>query len=292
MIAVAQYLSSSTLGLELLGAPRILESYAGLGKVSRSGGTMGHPNSLALYMDLFVPLSLGLFLCPSLRSKRFFIGLGTLFGILGLASTLSRGGLLATGFALISILLFHWRKHIGLLRSSFALLVLITLAGVVILSTPNPIQKRFSRYDFGTAYGRYSLAGVAVNVIKENPVLGVGLNRYTEAARLVDDTPERIVSLWNAPVHNLFLFVAGETGLLGLMSFVLLLGLVLLSMKTPLSSDDPLIAYTSIGVLMGFTAFLIHCMVDYVHWTHFNPLWFLAGFALALSRIARLTPSA
>jgi O-antigen ligase len=167
---------------------------------------------------------------------------------------------------------------------------LLTLAGVVILATPNPIQKRFSTYDYGAAYGRYSLAGVAVNVIRENPLLGVGLNSFTEAARLLDDTPERIVTLWNAPVHNLFLFITGETGLLGLSAFLLLLAVVLRSVKVPLNSRDPLIVYTGFGVLMGFMAFLVHCMVDYVHWTHFNPFWFLGGFALSLGRIARQTP--
>jgi O-antigen ligase len=291
ILAVAQYLSNSTLGLELFGAPRILESYAGLAKVSRSGGTMGHPNSLALYMDLYLPLSVSLFLCPSLRRKRFLMGLAVLLGLVGLASTLSRGGLLAIGFSLIAILMLHWRRHIGLLRSTFVLLVMVVFAGVVILSTPNPIQKRFSTYDYGTGYGRYSLAGVAVNVIKENPVLGVGLNAFTEAARLLDDTPERIVTLWNAPVHNLLLFVAGETGLLGLFSFLVLVGMVLFSLRGPLSSQDPLIAHASLGVLMGFTAFLIHCLVDYIHWTHFNPFWFLAGFALSLGRVARSSPS-
>ncbi|MCU0588196.1 MAG: O-antigen ligase family protein [Syntrophobacteraceae bacterium] len=291
IIAVAQYLSGSTLGLELFGAPKILQSYAGLSRVSRSGGTMGHPNSLALYMDLFLPLGLSLFLCPSLRGKRALIGLATLLGLMGLGATLSRGGLLATGFALTAVLLLHWRSRIGILRSSLVLLAVVTLAGIVILSTPNPIQKRFSKYDFGTAQGRYSLAGVAMTLIRENPLLGVGLNGFTEAARLVDDTPERIVSLWNAPVHNLFLFIAGETGLLGLTAFLLLLGCVLRGLGKPLRSEDPLIAYASLGALMGLTAFLIHGMVDYVHWTHFNPLWFLAGLALSLGRIAPPAPS-
>lgn len=291
ILAAAQYLSSSTLGLEFLGAPRILESYAGLSRVSRSGGTLGHPNSLALYMDLYLPLCFSLFLCPALRTKRLLLGFGVFLGLVGLASTLSRGGLLASGFALISILILHWRRRIGLLRSAFALLVVVVLAGVVILSTPNPIQQRFSKYDYGTGYGRYSLAGVAVNVIRENPVLGVGLNAFTEAARLLDDTPERIVTLWNAPVHNLLLFVAGETGLLGLFSFLVLVGMVLFSLRGPISSQDPLIAHSSLGVLMGFTAFFIHCLVDYIHWTHFNPFWFLAGFALSLSRIARSSPA-
>lgn len=290
IVAVLQSLIHSTLGLELFGAPRILETYTGLSKVSRAGGTLGHPNSLALYMDLFLPLSVSLFLCPSFRGKRFVIGCGALLGAMGLVATLSRGGLLATGFAVVAVLLFHGRRRIGWVRSSFALLTLLTLGSVLILATPNPIHKRFSNYDFGTAYGRYSLAGVAVNVIRENPLLGVGLNRFTEAARLLDNSPERIVTLWNAPVHNLFLFIAGETGLLGLSAFLLVLGVVARSLKAPLGSEDPLIVYTGIGVFMGLMAFLVHCMVDYVHWTRFNPFWFLAGFALSLGGVARQTP--
>lgn len=291
IIASAQYLTRSSLGLELFGAPKILSSYAGLSKVSRSGGTLGHPNNLALYLDLFLPLGLSLFLCPTLSRRRPLVGLAVFLGLMGLASTLSRGGLLAMGVVVVAILLVHWRKHIGLLRAGFAVLALISLAGILLLTTPNPIQKRFSKYDYGAGYGRYSLALVSMNVIRENPLLGTGLNRFTEAAWLVDNTPEGIVSLWNAPVHNLLLFITSETGVLGLVAFLWVLGLVLFALKAPLHSSDPVIAYTGLGTIMGFVAFLIHCQVDYVHWTHFNPFWFLAGIAISLRRIARLLPT-
>jgi O-antigen ligase len=291
IIAVAQAMTTSTLGLELFGALKILASYAGLAKVSRAGGTLGHPNSLALYMDLLLPLSLSLLLCPKGMKGRILLGIGFVLGLIGLAVTLSRGGLIATGLSLIAILTIHWSRRIGVVRSVLALLFVAALAGVVILNTPNPIQKRFSRYDYGAGYGRYSLVLVSLNVIKNHPVFGVGLNNFTEVARYFDETPERIITLWNAPVHNLPLFIAGETGILGLSTFLLLMGGVLIALRPSLSSPDPLIACASLGLLMGFVAFFIHSLVDYCHWTHFNPLWFQAGLALCLGRISSQAPS-
>lgn len=290
VLAVAQMLAASTLGLDLFGAPKILGSYAGLTRVSRAGGTLGHPNSLALYMDLLLPLCLSLLLFSKGMKGRILLGIGFVLGLIGLVATLSRGGLIATGLSLIAILIIHWTRHIGVIRSVLSLLLGAALVGVILVSTPNPVQKRFSTYDYGAGYGRYSLVLVSLNVIKNHPLLGVGLNNFTEVARYFDNTPEGIITLWNAPVHNLLLFIAGETGILGLSAFLLLMCVVFASLRNSLSSPDPLVACTSLGLLMGFVAFFIHSLVDYCHWTHFNPLWVQAGLALSLGRVSHRAP--
>jgi O-antigen ligase len=62
---------------------------------------------------------------------------------------------------------------------------------------------------------------VALNVIKNNALLGVGMNNYTLAHRLYDETPERVsLQFPDSPVHNLYLLYAAELGLFGVVGFL------------------------------------------------------------------------
>ena len=86
IIAVGQHVTQSSLGLEFFGAPSIEElrylREQGLSPLTRVGGTLGHPNILARFFVLVLPLGYSLLLCR-LRSKTklFLFGavsLGTL----------------------------------------------------------------------------------------------------------------------------------------------------------------------------------------------------------------------
>jgi len=286
ILAIAQYLTSSSLGLDFFGAQKIMHSYAGLQTVSRAAGTLGHPNSLALFLDLLLPLSLLFLFCPMKSGMRTFVAASFVLGLFGLMATLSRGGIFCTSAALGLAVLLKWRKYIGFVRAVFILAFALGLCAVVVLSTSNPIQQRFFKNDYGNAHGRVTLAKVAFNLIRHNPLLGVGLNNYTDTAQFYDHTPEQIVSNWNAPVHNLILFIAGETGLPGVIFFSLFLLSILLALLPAVSSPDPLLSNVGVGTLMGFLAFFAHTQVDYCHWTHFIPLWLMAGLAVSTGRIA------
>jgi putative inorganic carbon (hco3(-)) transporter len=286
LIAVLQALTSSSLGLEFLGAGKILDSYAGLALISRAGGTLGHPNSMALFLDLLLPLNLSLLFCPMKRSQRLLL-VGTLvIGIAGLSATLSRGGLFST-FLVFSFLLFYQgKKRLGFFQIVTYMTLLSTIALAAILLTSNPIQKRFLKEDYGNAFGRVVLMRAAVGLIQDNPVLGVGLNHYTQVSRAFDQSPEQIVSTWNTPVHNLLLFVAGETGLVGLGFFLAFVYAVLRSVWCGRASPEPFLSSCALGFFGGLVAFLIHSQVDYCHWTHFSPFWLVTGLAVSVGRLA------
>lgn len=287
LIAVGQHLTSSSLGLEFFGAPEIMKGYAGLALISRAAGTLGHPNSLALYLGLLLPLNLSLLLSPMRRSLKLIL-LGTfILGIAGLVATLSRGGFVATTLGMTLVLLFHGKKRFGLLPALAFLSFLFLLAAVLVLGTSNPIQKRFFKEDYGNAYGRVVIMRVAFELIRSHPFLGVGLNQYTDASRAYDTTPQQIVALWNTPVHNLYLFIAGETGLIGLSLFLIFLISVVRALWPGLASDDPFVMSTAVGLLAGLAAYLTHSQVDYSHWTHFTPFWFLTGLAMSTGRMGR-----
>ena len=151
---------------------------------------------------------------------------------------------------------------------------------------PNPIEKGLTRTE-QTAYGRWPLAVVASSMIRSHPFFGVGLNNFTHVSRQYDFTREQIVAAWNSPVHNLFLFIAGEIGLVGLICFVIFFGKALAGLFPPCAPLDSFILSVGGGLFFGLLAFLIHAQVDYSIWTQNRPLWFLLGLAMLMGRFGK-----
>ena len=288
-IAIGQHVTGSALGLEFFGAYREsgqrVEGYLGLAGLTRVGGTFGHPNSLALFFDLLLPLGFSLLFCPMRRRTKVFLAAAVILGATGLVVTLSRGGLFSVASALAVILLVWWREQIGLVRTILAVVLVSTLLALVVFGTSGPIQKRFFGDTYREAFARLPLIKVALNMIRDRPLFGVGLNSYTEAAREYDNTPERITFSWNAPVHNIFLFIAGETGLMGLACFLLLLFTVMMALLPALRSPDRFLASVGLGLLIGLMAYLAHAQIDYSQWTHGGHLWLILGLAVSIGSL-------
>jgi putative inorganic carbon (hco3(-)) transporter len=292
VFALAQYLTGSSLGLEFFGAAKLLYGYTGKAVVSRVGGLIGHPNNLALFFDLTLPLSFSLLFCPLSGRARFFLAVAIFLQVAGLGVTFSRGGILGSGLGVLSLSVFHGIRRFGLVRG-----LCLTMMGALVLAlfltiVPNPIQKSLSRTE-ATAHGRWPLSGIALTMISHHPLFGVGLNNYTHTSRSYDFTREQIVSAWNSPVHNLFLFIAGEIGLVGLLCFVIFLAQALTGLIPAMRSPDPFILSVAGGLFFGLIAFLIQAQVDYSIWTQNRPLWFFLGLAMGVGRFAGMaaTPS-
>jgi O-antigen ligase len=167
----------------------------------------------------------------------------------------------------------------------------MVLAGALLLAAiltvvPNPIEKSLTRSE-RTVHGRLLLTNIAFTMIGHHPLFGVGLNNFTHASRQYDFTREQIVSAWNSPVHNLFLFIAGEIGLVGLICFVVFLLQGLTALIPSMRSPDPFIFSVGGGLFFGLVAFLIHAQVDYSIWTQNRPLWFFLGLAICMWRFGR-----
>lgn len=286
LIAAGQHLTHSSLGLEFFGAYARLEAQTGLTPLTRVGGTIGHPNALARFFDLLLPLGIGLLLSPIRGWGRLFLGMAVVIGGLGLVLTLSRGGLVATGIGSTFILFLSIRRRAGLARAICGSMLAITFLLALVLGTSSLVQKRFFRDDYKAAYGRVPLMQVAVNMIRNNPFFGVGLNNYNEIAPKYDTTPQQVTSAWNAPVHNLFLYIAAQTGLLGLVCYLLFLLTVFRSLWSAIRAPDPLIAWTGIGVAVGLIAFLAHAQIEFDSVAGNALFWFVAGLAVSVGRLA------
>ncbi len=288
IIAVGQHLTGSTLGLDFFGARTSVElrGWQGLAALTRVGGTIGAPNALALFLDPLLPLGFALLFCPLSRHTKCLLGTAVGLGMLGMVLTLSRGGMVATGVGCLLILCVWLQQRIGFLRLLCTASIVVMLLLTLIFGTINLIQERFMRDDYQAAYGRIPLMQVALNMIRDQPFFGVGLNNYNEVAPRFDNTPERINSQWNIPVHNLFLYIAAEVGLVGLICYVFFLAAVLRALWPALRAPDPFVAWAGLGLAVGIVAVFSHLQVELASLVRESNLWFVCGLAISLGRLA------
>jgi putative inorganic carbon (HCO3(-)) transporter len=287
VIAVGQYVTRSSLGLEFFGAVAKLELQQAPPFLPRVGGTIGAPNALARFFDLFLPLGVSLLFCPLRWRTRLLLATAVGLGMAGLVVTFSRGGIVATGTGCLLILFVWLRRRIGLLRALCSSALVVPLLLVLVFWIPNPLQVRFFREEeYQAAYGRVPLLQVALNIIRDRPFFGVGLNNYNDAAPRYDNTPQRITSSWNVPVHNLFLYIAAQTGLVGLVSYLLFLLAILRSLWPALRASDPLVASAGLGVAVGMAVFFTHGQIEFESVTRHSIFWFVSGLAVSLGRLA------
>ena len=288
LLGIAQYLTGSALGFGFVGRSEFLTGYVGLLQISRVMGTVGHPNSLAMIFDFLLPLTFAFLLFYPMQTWKRILALPALFfEYLGLSVTFSRGGIVCSSLAMSLLLFIYLKRKMGAFRGLAIFLFIAMSFVIVVLVTPNPIQKALFRAEAGeTAAGRIPLDKVALEVIRARPLTGLGLNSYVENVGRYDNTPEQLNLSWNTPVHNLFLFIAGEIGLLGLFFFLWLLWVVLRPLPKIFAVGDPLLECCAMGVFMGTMAFLGHNMVDLAAWTHPRFVWFILGTGVAIRRLA------
>ncbi len=210
-LAIAQFLKGGTLGLWIIGERTFSLSTPAIAKFDyfdrqflRPYGTFPHPNVLAAFLVIVSGLlSLRIFSSSSLMSR-----LIPLFGSIAVLLSVSRTAIVA-GISLFLILL----KTKGRL-----MLVVLILLLLPVLYT------RFSaifNFDSLSFVRREQLSEAALKIWLSSPVFGIGLNNFIPAsASQILVGPSRFLQ----PVHNIFLLTLSETGLIGLLGLIALIG--------------------------------------------------------------------
>ena len=272
VLGLAQAASGQTFSLGFLGEAR---NIAEEGKLFRVGGTLGHPNRLAMFIEFLLPLTMSLFLFERARARRILAVV--IFGaaFLALILTGSRGGwigFLASMVIYFAALIRRRTIRARVLIGPALLTVLIVLSSAM---SSDIINRRVRGEDYGSAMSRIPMIQIALNLIEAHPVGGVGLNNYAVVMGEFDNTilGRRYKSI-HRPVHNTYLLIAGETGILGLASFLLLVFSAAAVLLRAMRSDDALHYLFALALVCGFLAFFLHGLVD-KHSPGGNPLFYL-----------------
>ncbi|OGM99908.1 MAG: hypothetical protein A2736_03000 [Candidatus Yanofskybacteria bacterium RIFCSPHIGHO2_01_FULL_41_27] len=242
VIAIGQFIKQSDLGLRILGESVLMPSLSGVAsffnsageKIIRAYGTTPHPNILAAYLFLSIFAFYFLFLYKKDQNEESIIpwGLPLVFYFLmlfGLFFSFSRTVvfLWAAGFTAQAALIWlkkdfrtkFWRK--SLVRRRLILILIVTIAAMGIFATiywPEVASRsKLSSDDEAVQlrifYGKESLKS-GLNLF------GSGVGNFVNWFMKIDPNLPRYLY---QPVHNIYLLIYSEIGILGLASFVLFL---------------------------------------------------------------------
>lgn len=286
-----QEVSGGLLGLGVFGEAEsgVQNELVGFQSISRVGGTIGHPNSLALYLAMVIPICVALLFSKIKKSIKTLFLWPTLVGaLILLVLTYSRAGWLATVFGTGIVVLWCVLR---MTRLKFVSVFFLMLSFMIVVPSlilfVEPIQKRLFEDDYNAAQSRVPMALVAYNMISQNPWTGVGLANYTSVAKGYDTTREAITYWFNFPVHNGFLLVAAELGLpaLGLL-IIILTGVLLQLYRVGHSSIHSTTSTIAIGLLGSMIAYIFNRLFDFEYIFISTKVWALAGLACATAKIA------
>jgi O-antigen ligase len=286
IVGFMQYMTGGTLGLgQLFGEfdSSFKEGWAGSKGISRVGGLIGTPNGLAMYLNSFIPVLLCFLFTDQGRRFRTVIGLVMLMGMLAQLLTFSRGGWVAFCIGmLITLCGLFWIRFGGSIKALVIGGTSFVVVLVLVFSLSGSVRNRLIEDDYGSAYSRIPMMMVAVNIIKDKPVTGVGLNNYTVEMHQYDFSRRNISYTFPFPVHNAYLIIAAESGIFALLSFIWVLLAASKKSLLFLKSGDKLPALIGLGFSGGIVSWCVHVLVkiDYIGLN--NNLWFTLGIIVAL----------
>ena len=257
ILAIGQFLKQGSLGLKFIeagifapGAPGVATFISNGEKIMRAYGSFPHPNVLAGFLLLCIFCFYALWL--SKIKKPWLLVASCWLLIFALFLTFSRVALfvfiiVSPVFFLIRILQTRYRLGVETnLRVKtvqlFGLFFISCLLSTALL-VPH-LKARFLTISFEEQALdlRFFYNKMALSMIKEKPFLGIGIGNFVwhsqnhqvflraanKMLSLVGQNDKEIPKWLFQPVHNIYLLIAVEMGLLGLVAFLLFLGRILL----------------------------------------------------------------
>ena len=254
----------------------------------RPTASFPNPNVFGVYMSALTPIAIGLTLFYFKGKKRILMLFISALATTGLSLTLSRGAGLALYLSTLFLCIAKKKK----------ILTLVLIAVLVIF--PFVMPKNIKQWAKGVNYNplvlmcnqdRISIYRNTINMIKHHPFTGVGVNTFsknygkykTESAEKYAPTPDTIYA------HNIYLQMAGEIGLSGLLVFLWFLTRIFKrALRAYRTLKDDYLKTIALSVVACFIAFLVNGLTETsLYYSRVAMVfWYLIGISLALSRIS------
>jgi O-antigen ligase len=185
----------------------------------RFQGGAGDPNYLAAVLVPALMLAGGLAIRKA-AGTRALLALATAIIAVGLAATQSRGGIIGAAVCAV-IALAIWRGRRALIVSLIGLAVLATTAFFV----ANPAAWQRIHAGNASGSGRVDIWKVAWRVMQDHPLVGVGIAQFPQVSPHYVLQPGaleyvNLIVEKHIVVHNLYLQLWVETGIIGLLLFL------------------------------------------------------------------------
>ena len=263
--------------------------------VFRPFGFLQHPVFLASYLVMALPLPLMLVLVGARRTGRWTWRAAVALLLAGsgaLVATLSRGGWIALAVAVAFLFVAGIRMRLVRWRQ-LAMAAGLAVAGAVgtLIAYPSAYY-RLTQSDHRSSESRFLMMKQAALVIRDAPLLGVGLAGYTRSAKHHQPTgfsaynAEFRKKLSSGVVHNAYLAFWAERGLVGLVTVAVLYGSFLRAVLRKRRWRTPMDRAVAVGLVGGLVGQLVMYNFDHAYLdSRPGVLWLLFALLAAVMRL-------
>lgn len=245
--------------------------------VERSYATLIHINTLAGYLTLMIPIVFSLLFYVPKRSEKILLTFSLITMIICLIFTRSRSGWLALVGAMSFLVIIKKEKRL-------AIGLILVIIVVVSLLMPSINARLRITFDLTANKGRICLAKSALQMIKDYPLTGIGVNTFLHIYPQYQLPEDK--ELGRPHAHNVFLQIGAEMGLFAIIILLwLLIRVFKIGWKTLRRTKDEYLRALVIGLLASLIAFLISQEFDYM-WSRPN-LFIFFWMLLAMLLVTR-----
>jgi O-antigen ligase len=249
----------------------IWKQEVGATKYSRISGTMGHANILGVYLSSIIILLISLIFIEECRTWKIIYWLGIGVGFYAVVNTFSRSAwFVFLIFTPLIFCIYLWKSK-AIRKTVFPILVFLFIIAIGGISLSTKIIDRSVMDD--SVVSRVPMMKVAVNVIKDNPFWGIGQSNY-------------FTKLGAGNVHNIYLFIAAETGLIGLIIFLWFNFSIFLEGLYFLKSEIGFMTNVGLSLMCLIFMFLMYGMVNpFPSRIEYTFIYFALGVIVAIKKV-------
>jgi hypothetical protein len=261
----------------------------------RLAGPIGEKNRFGQIMAALVPLAVVLHRGARSRRERWLAVIAFALSALGVATSLSRGAAVGLGFGFLALAFLGYvrLRQFGLLVAGLVFAVALVPGFFTRLAALQGAEAALGGADArrsgqveGTVRGRATEMAAAILMFSDHPVLGVGAGMYHYHYREYAKRAGGKVEHGGRQPHSLYLGIAAEHGIAGLVAF---LGILVVTLRDLLrarrrwQSEDPLVADGIAGLLGTLAVYLVSAV--FLHLAYARYLWLLLALAAAASAL-------
>ena len=254
----------------------------GIENITRATGTTYDSHALGLYLAMLIPYAFvfSVYTHSIKWGHRLLSGLAFLLAAATLVITFSRSGWLSCGFSLCVTIavFFKWRDKY----------IIPTLIGAFIISLPlapwaiSHMYERLFHAPDHIMTTRYDQYWVALRIWRDHFLFGNGAGNYMEALKTYRTSSNMLL-----PVHNVFLWVAADTGLFGVVAFFGVIFSAIRRLWKLVKVKHTLFSRVALAALTGLVAYLLDglALPLFRESVVYMMFWFTIALSVALPQI-------
>lgn len=249
----------------------------------RAYGGMPHPNILGGFLAMTILLSIGAYLKANEKEKywKYFLLICIILNFFSLLVTFSRSALFSLLLGLLLFLVYYlYNKRLNLIKNLLFIISIFFLISALFFSLFSELLINrldvTSRLEKKSINERLLFIREAQEIISQKPILGTGVGNYTSFLLKNSPTPKEV---WQfQPVHNIYLLIFAELGIIGFSLFLFIIIFIICDfLESFIKENTNRVIFSIVTISLLFLSFFDHWL-----WTTHSGVivfWLILSFS-------------